>query len=134
MRRLRSDTNILKFIYQFATIFLSHYFDMLMKMAFRKSLREEIEFKGMLVKEVAAAAGISSSTFLSYIDARGVLPNVETAVKIAQTLGVSVEYLVMGKNENRTFRLNEIQTIVDDLLALDKEKIAVLQKMIHALV
>lgn len=103
-------------------------------MAFRERLKEEIEFKGMLVKEVAAAAGVSSSTFLSYIDARGVLPNVETAVKIAQTLGVSVEYLVMGKNENRTFRLNEIQTIVDDLLALDKEKIAVLQKMIHALV
>lgn len=103
-------------------------------MAFRERLREEIEFKGMLVKEVAAAAGISSSTFLSYIDARGVLPNVETAVRIAQTLGVSVEYLVTGKNENRTFRLNEIQTIVDDLLALDKEKIAVLQKMIHALV
>lgn len=45
-------------------------------MAFRERLREEIEFKGMLVKEVAAAAGVSSSTFLSYIYARGVLPNV----------------------------------------------------------
>lgn len=111
-----------------------HYFDMLMQMAFRERLREEIEFKGMLVKEVAAAAGISTSTFLSYIDARGVLPNVETAVRIAQTLGVSVEYLVTGLENGRPSRLHEIQNIVDDLLMLDKEKIAVLRKMIHALV
>lgn len=107
---------------------------MLMQMAFRERLREEIEFKGMLVKEVAAAAGISTSTFLSYIDARGVLPNVETAVRIAQTLGVSVEYLVTGLENGRPSHLHEIQNIVDDLLTLDKEKIAVLRKMIHALV
>lgn len=103
-------------------------------MAFKDRLREEIEFKGMLVKEVAAAAGISKSTFLSYIDARGVLPNVETAVKIAETLGVSVEYLVTGKDALHVSRLNEIQGIIDDLLTLDKEKISLLKKMIHALV
>lgn len=103
-------------------------------MAFKDRLREEIEFKGMLVKEVAAAAGISKSTFLSYIDARGVLPNVETAVKIAETLGVSVEYLVTGKDALHEARLNDVQNIVDDLLTLDKEKISLLKKMIHALV
>ena len=68
-------------------------------MGFKENLREEIEYRGLLVKEVSAAVGISNSTFLSYIDARGVLPNVETAVKIAKFLGVSVEYLVDGKNE-----------------------------------
>lgn len=103
-------------------------------MSFRERLREEIDFKGMLMKEVAMAAGISKSTFLSYIDARGVLPNVETAVKIAETLGVSVEYLVTGREIDRPPRLNEIQNIIDDLLALDKEKVAMLRKMIHALV
>lgn len=65
-------------------------------MGFRERLREEIEYRGLLVKEVSAAVGISNSTFLSYIDARGVLPNVETAVKIANYLGVTVEYLVNG--------------------------------------
>ena len=102
-------------------------------MAFKDRLREEIEFKGMLVKEVAAEAGISKSTFLSYIDARGVLPNVETAVKIANTLGVSVEYLVTGKNSASQSRLGEIQSIINDLLVLDKEKIGIIKKMIHAL-
>ena len=65
-------------------------------MGFKERLREEIEYRGLLVKEVSAAIGISNSTFLSYIDARGVLPNVETAVKIANYLGVIVEYLVNG--------------------------------------
>lgn len=65
-------------------------------MGFKERLREEIEYRGLLVKEVSAAIGISNSTFLSYVDARGVLPNVETAVKIANYLGVTVEYLVNG--------------------------------------
>ena len=66
-------------------------------MGFKERLRDEIEYRGFLVKEVSAAVGISNSTFLSYIDARGVLANVETAVKIAKFLGVTVEYLVDGK-------------------------------------
>ena len=69
-------------------------------MGFKERLREEIEYRGFLVKEVSAAVGISNSTFLSYIDARGALPNVETAVKIAKYLGVTVEYLVYGNSES----------------------------------
>ena len=69
-------------------------------MYFKDRLREEIEFKGLLGKEIAAKVGISYSTFLSYIDSRSVLPNVETAVKIAKVLGVSVEYLVTGANDS----------------------------------
>ncbi len=48
------------------------------------------------MKEISSDLGISNITFRSYVDARGVLPNVETAVKIAKYLGVSVEYLVDG--------------------------------------
>ncbi|MBQ0051162.1 MAG: helix-turn-helix transcriptional regulator [Treponema sp.] len=70
-------------------------------MSFKDRLREEIEYKGFSGKEIAAQIGISYSTFLSYIDARGVLPNVETAVKIADILGVSVEYLVKGNKEKK---------------------------------
>ena len=65
-------------------------------MNFKDRLREEIEYKGLSVKELANLVNISYSTMLSYIDARGTLPNVETAVKIAGVLGVTVEYLVNG--------------------------------------
>lgn len=79
-------------------------FDTIQNMGFKERLRDEIEYRGLLVKEVSAAIGISNSTFLSYIDARGVLPNVETAVKIAKYLGVSVEYLVDGDTVEQSNR------------------------------
>ena len=77
-------------------------------MNFKDRLREEIEYQGLSGKEIAAKVGISYSTFLSYVDARSVLPNVETAVKIAQILGVSVEFLVNGKESgSEDFMKNE---------------------------
>lgn len=97
-------------------------------MGFKERLRDEIEYKGLLIKEVSAALGISNSTFLSYVDARGVLPNVETAVKIAKYLGVSVEYLVEGespseKNPNHSFQSEKmhLNEIYEKLSAHDKE-------------
>lgn len=84
-------------------------------MGFKERLRDEIEYRGLLVKEVSAAVGISNSTFLSYIDARGVLPNVETAVKIARFLGVTVEYLVDGDDgSNLRSDLNQRQKNLND--------------------
>lgn len=104
-------------------------------MNFKDRLREEMEFKGMLAKEIAAAVGISGSTFLSYIDARGVLPNVETAVKIAKVLGVSVEYLVTGEDSTpNSERYKEVRAIVSDLLKMNDSELAMLKKMTAALV
>ena len=77
-------------------------------MEFKDRLREEMEYKGIIGKELAAKVGISYSTFLSYIDSRGVLPNVETAVKIANVLGVSVEYLVTGNKDSKPNSPEEI--------------------------
>lgn len=83
------------------SIFIHQHIDTILFMGFKERLRDEIEYRGLLVKEVSAAIGISNSTFLSYIDARSVLPNVETAVKIAKYLGVTVEYLVDGDSTDK---------------------------------
>lgn len=105
-------------------------------MTFKDRLRGEIEYKGLLVKEMSAALGISNSTFLSYIDARGALPNVENAVKIAKYLGVTVEYLVTGEDSRPTpdSKYSNIKEITKDLASLDEAQLAVLKRMIHALV
>ena len=103
-------------------------------MSFKDRLRQEIEYKGLLVKELSAEVGISNSTFLSYIDARGVLPNVETAVKIAAALGVSVEYLVTGKEPIYNSKQIDIQGITHDLIKLTPYQIEIIKKMVHALV
>ena len=103
-------------------------------MSFKDRLRQEIEYKGLLVKELSAEVGISNSTFLSYIDARGVLPNVETAVKIASALGVSVEYLVTGKEPIYNSKQIDIQGITHDLIKLTPYQIEIIKKMVNALV
>jgi transcriptional regulator with XRE-family HTH domain len=51
----------------------------------------------MLVKELAAKSGVSKYSIDNYLNKRGQVPSVESAVKIARVLGVTVEYLVGDK-------------------------------------
>ncbi|MGP1458157.1 MAG: helix-turn-helix domain-containing protein [Treponema sp.] len=103
-------------------------------MNFKDRLREEIEYKGLLVKEISSQVGISNSTFLSYIDSRAVLPNVETAVKIAQALGVTVEYLVTGSDTVLEAQYADLKEIIRDLTRLSRPQLETVKPMIHALV
>lgn len=64
---------------------------------FRKTLRSELDFQDMKVKELAIRTGISQRTLEGYLGARGSIPPADVAVKIAQVLNVSVEYLVTGE-------------------------------------
>lgn len=103
-------------------------------MSFKDNLREEISFQGLQIKEIANKTGISNSTFLSYVDARGSLPNVEIAVKIAQALGVSVEYLVTG-NETPKDRIltPEVKKAVALLSNLNSKEIEVILNLLEVL-
>lgn len=102
-------------------------------MTFNERLREEIEYKGIVIKEISAKIGISNNTFLSYINSRNVMPNVETAVKIAKALDVSVEYLVTGVDSFYSEKNKQIKEITRDLSSLDSKTLESLKKMIHAL-
>jgi len=51
----------------------------------------------MMIKELAAKTGISRHTLDNYFNVREHTPTLDAAVKIAQALGVSVEYLATGK-------------------------------------
>ena len=70
-------------------------------MTFKERLREQIEFRGLLDKEVAALAGISKRSLDSYVGSESCMPSAEVAVKIEKVLGVSVEYLVTGEIEKQ---------------------------------
>jgi len=67
-------------------------------MGFRENLKSELIYKDMLVKELAAKTGISRHTLDNYLNVRGHIPTIDIAVKIANALGVSVEYLATGKD------------------------------------
>ena len=74
-------------------------------MGFRENLKSELAYSGMLVKELAAKSGVSKYSLDNYLNARGQLPSVESGQKIAEALGVSVEYLVTGMEKKKNKQL-----------------------------
>lgn len=67
-------------------------------MDFRTRLREQIEYLGLLDKEVAERAGISKHAMDTYVGSRACMPAADIAVRLARVLGVSVEWLVEGES------------------------------------
>ena len=67
-------------------------------MDFRERLREEISFSGMSNKEVAAAAGITLRSLVSYVSGQSCMPSADVAVRLAKVLNTSVEYLINGEH------------------------------------
>jgi len=76
----------------------------------------------MLVKELAALSGVKKKTIDSYLGTKNYSPSVENAVSIARVLGVSVEYLMTGKNAKVDMSYS---VLPDDI----KEIVTVLRKL-----
>lgn len=70
-------------------------------MGFKENLKDELTYKDIQTKELAAMTGISINTLNHYLAQNGASPSVENAVKIADALDVSVEYLVTGKTDKK---------------------------------
>ena len=71
-------------------------------MSFKENLKSELEYQGLQVKELAAKSGISRNTLANYLTGHNSLPTADNAVKIAQSLGVSVEYLMTGDSSTKS--------------------------------
>ena len=66
-------------------------------MNFNKILRDEIVYRDINIKEFAGKLDIPYSCLLSYVGKRKCRPRLDYAIKIANELHVSLEYLVTGK-------------------------------------
>jgi transcriptional regulator with XRE-family HTH domain len=78
-------------------------------MGFRENLKSELEYNDMSVKELASLSGVHKraiDNYLRTIDAA--LPIADAAVKIARALGVTVEYLVTGEEQEIPQRIRVI--------------------------
>jgi len=93
----------------------------LLRMGFRENLRTELSYRDIKVKELAAMIGISKHTLDNYLNVRKYIPSADVAVKIANVLGVSVEYLVTGEDtkKNKMFLEPEIRILVQNFKQLD---------------
>ena len=93
-------------------------------MGFKENLKSELVYSGLLVKELAAKSGVKKHSIDNYLNKRGQLPSVEAGVRIAQVLGVSVEYLVTGKEETQIEKVprnTEVRTITRYISELNEE-------------
>ena len=100
---------------------------------FSKRLRSEIEYLGLNQKEFAAKAGIKKRALDAYLWAQQSMPPADTAVKIASALGVSVDYLVTGKEIQRSVDISgylQFRDILDDLAVLPDETLVPIKAMI----
>ncbi len=90
-------------------------------MGFKENLRDELQFQNMTVKELSIASGIKKQTLDNYLSTHNSIPSVEAAVKIAQALKVSVEYLVTGKDSFRLYEDQQFKIISMIFQELDEQ-------------
>lgn len=102
-------------------------------MEFRDSLREEIQYQGITLKELAEKSNISKRTIESYVDSRGRMPTAENAVKIAKALNVTVEYLVTGNDLNTKKEIDHssLQKTIKEMLSIPDEHLKPIKEIIH---
>jgi len=63
---------------------------------FRKTLRDELDYQGLTVKDLAYKSKVAKGALDSYLGKQASMPPADVAVKIASVMGVTVEYLVNG--------------------------------------
>lgn len=115
-------------------------------MGFRENLKDELTFKDIQTKELAAKTGISLNTLNHYLVQNSASPSAENAVKIATALGVSVEYLVTGKETNSKNQKDfsdetqtqarlykKYHTLIQKVEKLSKEQITALENFLGML-
>ena len=64
-------------------------------------MREELDYQGLTVKELAAKSEVAKGAIDSYLGKQASMPPADTASKIANALGVTVEYLLNGKDSSK---------------------------------
>jgi len=99
-----------------------------MNTEFKANLRSELDYQDLTVKELSARTGIAKGTLNCYLGARTSMPPADSAVIIANALGVTVEYLVTGKEIEKQDKLldHNIRSIIQILFELNERDIEVI--------
>jgi transcriptional regulator with XRE-family HTH domain len=100
-----------------------------MKFTFRNTLREELDYQGLTVKELAYKSSVAKGALDSYLGKQASMPPADVAFRIASALGVTVEYLVSGEDgdnkKNQVFISNPKKRLIlkmfDELLPEDQK-------------
>ena len=95
-------------------------------------------YKNILVKELAVLSGVNRRTIDNYLRENGSVPSVDAAVRIAEALGVTVEYLITGQERQQQERANpplspDPRIILKDLESLNKRDRKIVFNLVKSL-
>jgi len=76
-----------------------------MKTDFKTNLRAELDLLDLTVKELSLRTGIPKGTLDCYLSVRASMPPADIAARIADALGVTVEYLINGQEIKKQEKL-----------------------------
>jgi transcriptional regulator with XRE-family HTH domain len=65
---------------------------------FQEILRDELDYQDITIKELSAKSSVAVGAIHGYLSTQASIPSAGNAIKIANALGVSVEYLITGKD------------------------------------
>ena len=99
-------------------------------MGFGENLKQELEYSGMLKKELAALSGVHKRAIDTYVRTKSSMPPADKAVKIAKAMGVTVEYLVTGEDSSMP---KEAGGITRSFLNLNKRDRRLITLLIRAM-
>lgn len=101
-------------------------------MAFWENVDNELKYKNISRKELAAKIGFAVSGISLGIK-NGNCPSADVAYKIAKELNVTVEYLVTGneKENEENKRTREIKRISQEMKQLNSHDIETISMLVH---
>ena len=103
-------------------------------MGFKENLKSELQYQGLMVKELAEKSDISRRTLDNYLRENESDPTADNAVKIAKALGVSVEYLVTGSDSSVSHSIRpEVIELINDINYLPMEDLKLIKVFVDRL-
>jgi len=105
-------------------------------MGFKENLKAELAYKNILVKELASISGVNRRTIDNYLREDGSIPSADAAVRIAAALGVTVEYLITGNEQQGRKAAQPVpdsRVILKNLEALNRRDRKIVLSLIKSL-
>lgn len=109
-------------------------------MGFKENLKEAMFCKNITTAELAELTGINSGTISSYLKTKGSMPPADKALKMAEALDVSIDFLVNGfekKSKGKTVPTHnfsvEVYKLAKDLSELEKDELNAVKTLLNVL-
>ena len=105
-------------------------------MGFKENLKAELAFKNILIKELASISGVNRRTIDNYMREDGSMPSADAAVRIAGALGVTVEHLITGHEQQEhstSASFPDSRVILKNLEALSRRDRKIVLSLIKSL-